>query len=301
MPLIILRVLVEKTQEYTMSFNKDRCVVNDLLGQIGGRAREELQNTVEVEDLARFPEVDKIYSQRRTWKRIRDVVAVVVDLKDSTRMSFRNHPQTCARVYEAATGNCARIVEYFSPEFVDIQGDGLFALYHGEKAYERALCAGITFRTFSERHLVPEIGRMPGSMRENVPDTGLKVGIASGVLAVKKVGVRGETEPVWAGRPVNWASKCAGKAGAHELITTDTVFRHFEDNDFVTHSCGCPNGTPSELWSETIVEKLPEEAARCRVLRTSWCKDHGDEFCRAILEGRRDRPEVSEVPGARGV
>jgi class 3 adenylate cyclase len=274
--------------------------VNGLLSELGGRAHEQLQNAVEVKDQERFPSKDEIYSQRRTWKRIRDVVAVVVDLKDSTRMSFRNHPQTSARVYEAATGNCARIVETFSPEFVDIQGDGLFALYHGEKAYERALCAGITLKTFSERHLVPEIGRMPGSMSENVPDTGLKVGMASGVLAVKKVGVRGEAEPVWAGRPVNWASKCAGRANAHELIATDTVFRHFEGNDYVTHSCGCPNGSLSELWSEAVVEKLPEEAARCRVLRTSWCTHHGDEFCKAILHGRRDRPELSGDPGTRG-
>ncbi len=283
-----------------MAFDENGFEVSGLLGELGSRAHEELQNAVEVENPDRFPGEDEIYSQRRAWKRIRNVVAVVVDLKGSTRLSFKHHPQTSARVYEAATGNCARIVETFRPEFVDIQGDGLFALYHGDKAYERALCAGITLKTFSERHLVPEIERMPGSMRENVPDTGLKVGIASGVLAVKKVGVRGGAEPVWAGKPVNWANKCAGKADAHELIATDTVFRYFEDNDYVTHSCGCPNGTPSELWSTAVVEKLPEEAAHCRILRSGWCVHHGDEFCRAILLGHKYRPEVSGVSGVRG-
>ena len=272
--------------------------VNGFLAELGGKAHEELQTAVEIQDPDHFPQEDEIYSQQRTWKRIRDVVAVVVDLKNSTRLSFRRHPQTSARVYEAATGNCACIVQTFRPEYVDIQGDGLFALYHGDRAYERALCTGISLKTFSERHLVLEIHKMPGSMPKHVPDTGLKIGIASGVLAVKKVGVRGGAEPVWAGRTVNWASKCAGKADAHELIATDPVFRRFGDNDYVTHSCGCPSGTPSELWAEAVVEKLPEEAAHCKVLRSGWCQDHGDEFCRAILRGARHRQEISGARSA---
>lgn len=140
---------------------------------------------------------------------------------------------------------------------------------------------------------MPGIEGMPRLMQDNVPETGLKVGMASGVLAVKKVGVRGKTEPVWAERPVNFATKCAQKADANEVVVTDSVFRAFLDNDYVTHSCGCPRGVISELWSEAIVDKLPEEHARCKALRTGWCKDHGDDFCRAILEGRKKRTEVS--------
>jgi class 3 adenylate cyclase len=266
--------------------------VNGFLDELGGTAREELKEKVEVEDVKVFPPEDQIFSEKRTWKRVKDVVAVVADLKNSTRLSFKRHPQTSARVYEAATGSCARMVEEFSPEFVDIQGDGLFALFHGEKARERALCAGVTIKTFSERHLVPGINAMPGSMPDNVPDeTGFKVGLASGVLAVKKVGVRGKSEPVWAGKPVNWAAKCAQAAEAHQLIATSTVYDAFSDNDYVTHSCGC-RGFPAELWSDTKVEKLPEENADCKVLRSGWCEKHGAEFCRAILEGSKNRPDI---------
>ncbi len=280
-----------------MGFDASKVSANRIVDERGQQARDDLGTQVRVEDADAFPHEDGIYSDKRVWIKISDVVALAVDLKNSTEISFRHYPQTAARLYEAMTGNSARIVEKFAPQFVDIQGDGLFALFHGEKARERALCAGISLRTFGERHLVPGINSMEKSkMREHAQKvTGLKIGLASGTLAVKKVGVRGKTEPVWAGRPVNFATKCADQAGANEIVATETVFNAFRDNDYVTHSCGCPSGTPSELWSEARVEKLPEEHAQGMVLGTGWCVEHGDDFCRAILEGETTRDDVASI------
>lgn len=41
------------------------------------------------------------------------------------------------------------------------------------------------------------------------------------------------------------------------------------------------------------MEKLPEAYAQGMVLSTGWCKEHGDDFCRAILEGKKTRHDVS--------
>ncbi len=265
--------------------------INEYLDQLDERVGKELKTPVEIDDVDRFPAEDQIYSDKRIWKRIRDVVVVVADLKGSTALSFKKHAQTSARLYEAVTGNCVRIAERFDPDFVDIQGDGLFALYHGERAFERGMCAGITLKTFSERSVVPGIER---EMSDRFPKTGLKVGMASGVLAVKKVGMRGTTEPVWAGKPVNWATKCAQRADANQLIATQSVYNKFEDNDFVAYSCGCPDGVAKRLWEDIIVEKLPEDKANCKLLRSQWCTEHGDEFCNAILGGQKRRIGVSE-------
>jgi class 3 adenylate cyclase len=191
-----------------------------------------------------------------------------------------------------------RIVDAFQPEFVDIQGDGLFALYHGNGRYRRALCAAITLKSFSEHKLVPAI---EASMPDRFPETGLKVGMAAGILAAKKVGVRGTNEPVWAGKPVNWATKCAAAADRNQLVVTRKVFQKFENNDYVTHSCGCytnaeghrvPGGTLKELWSDTRVDTLPDADIDCKLLKSSWCVNHGDEFCTAILEGKTNREDV---------
>jgi class 3 adenylate cyclase len=222
-------------------------------------------------------------------------------LKGSTKLNFDKFAQTSARLYEAVTGNMVRIVDSFQPEFVDIQGDGIFALYHGDGRYRRALCAAITLKSFSEHKLVPAIEE---SMSDRFPETGLKVGMAAGILVAKKVGVRGTNEPVWAGKPVNWATKCAAAADRDQLIVTRKVFQKFEDNDYVTHSCTCRTnsvtgerdpdaGTANDLWTDTQVDTLPEEDIDCKLLKSSWCPIHGDEFCTAILEGKTSRPEVN--------
>ncbi len=276
-----------------MAFDASRLKVNAFVDERGQQAREDLKTKVDIEEVKAFPPEGEIYSDKRLWKKIPDVVALAVDLKNSTEISFRRHPQTAARLYEAMTGNCACIVEAFDTQFVDIQGDGFFALFHGDRARERALCAAITLRTFGARHLVPGIEGMTPMMQSYLPETGLKLGLASGTLAVKKVGVRGKTEPVWPGRPVNFATKCADQAGANQIVVTESVFNAFSDNDYVTHSCGCPDGEPSELWSQAHVDKLPDEYAQGMVLSTGWCEEHGDDFCRAILEGKKKRDDVS--------
>jgi class 3 adenylate cyclase len=273
--------------------------VNQLVDECGDGARSELKTPVEIEEVDEFPDLDDLYVDKRTWKKIDDVVVVVADLKGSTKLSFDRYASTSARLYEAVTGNMVRIVSSFQPEFVDIQGDGLFALYHGDGRYRRALCAAITVKTFSHRHLVPAIAEI---MSDRFPDTGIKVGMAAGILAAKKVGVRGTNEPIWAGKPVNWAMKCAAKADKDELIVTRRVFQKFESNDYVTHSCTCGTNadgekepgltTPNELWTTTNVETLPDEDVECKLLTSNWCEIHGDEFCAAILEGETTREDV---------
>lgn len=264
--------------------------VNALLAEQAGLAREDLTTAVEIIDTNTFPSVDDLYSEVRKWYRMRNVVAVSVDLKNSTALSVRErYAQTSARLYEAATGSAVRLVSRFAPQFIDIQGDGLFALFHGARAFERAFCAGVTIKTFSEQSLEPLI---QAHFAREFPETGFKVGIASGVLVAKKVGIRGTNEPVWAGKPVNFAVKCGGKADRHELIATSTVYEKLADNDYITHSCGCSSsGVPVELWTDTEVEKLGKHSS-CKLLRTRWCTIHGDEFCAAILDGKKHREDV---------
>jgi class 3 adenylate cyclase len=271
--------------------------VIQLLQRLGDRAAESLRTPVEIRDKDVFPRKEELFT-RNIWLRVQDVVVVVADLKNSTRLSFKNHPKTSAQLYEAVTKNAVDIVSdaRFDASFVAIQGDGLFALYHGQRAYERALCAGITLKTFSKKHLTNAIDAWPGRS-DQFPDTGLKVGMHSGTLAVKQVGVatsqREWKEPVWAGRPVNWAFKCAQQADAHQLICTRSVFGKFEKNAYVTHSC-CGEGGPSNsIWENVDMQgKLPADKAPTKVLGSQWCDTHGADFCQAILDGRTTRDDV---------
>ena len=256
--------------------------INAFLGERDDDVRWNLKTDVEIIDTDTFPDLDTLLLERRRWVRIRDVVAVAVDLKNSTMLDFRHQARTSTRLYEAVIGNCVAIFRNFQADFVDIQGDGLFALYHGDRAQERAMEAGITLKTFSQRSIVPRIGE---EMDERFPKTGLKTGMSAGVLVVKKVGKRNNNEPVWAGKPVNWATKCAQKADANELIVTESVYAKFENNDYIRYSCGCKNGQYlkqfRDLWKQVIVDTLPDSTVRCMSLTSAWCENHSDEFCQA--------------------
>lgn len=151
--------------------------VSKILEDTGERAAKELRTPVTIEEVEEFLPLDTLYVEKRTWKKIEEVVVVSADLKGSTKLNFRKYAQTSAELYEAVTGNMVRIVDAFQPEFVDVQGDGLFALYHGDGRYRRALCAAITLKSFSEHKLVPAIEE---SMPDRSPETGLKVGMAAG-------------------------------------------------------------------------------------------------------------------------
>lgn len=260
--------------------------VSDLIDDVGDYAKTELETPVEIIDCATFPTLDSLYKDARKWKRIEDVVVVTGDLAKSTKLNVDRHTNTSCRIYEAAAGGAARILGdgVFDPEFIDVQGDGLFALYHGERSFERAFCAAVTLRTWSERELVPRIEKIS----ERIPEVGFKVGMAAGTLAVKRVGVpRGDDAPVWAGKPVNSAFKCAQKADRHQIIVTEKVYNSVKDNDYVRYSCGC-GGVTSDLWRRTQVTTIGD-GQDAWILESPWCVEHGDEFCQAILDGKRKR------------
>ena len=261
--------------------------VHDLLSSLHDHAADAITTTAEIIDVDQFPSLDDMYSEVPKWLRIDDVVAVVADLKSSTKLNFGKHANTSARLYEAVTGSLVRVADTFGAAFIDIQGDGLFALYHGERRYERAMCAAITMTTLSEQTLVPLVEK---HFSDRFPGTGIKVGLDASRLLVKEIGIRGTNEPVWAGRAVNWATKAAQTADAHQLVVTRRVFQKFEANEYVRYSCGCPDGVVSDLWLATDVESLTdEERGECKMLPCHWCPTHGAEFCRAVLDGQRDR------------
>jgi class 3 adenylate cyclase len=261
-------------------------MITALMTDLGEKVKEALTTTVTLVDIDTFPDVDEMFSEVPKWHRIEDAVCVVADLKGSTKLNFGKYSSSSAKLYEALTSNMVRIVTEFDPVFVDIQGDGLFAIFHGPLAYERGFCAGVTLKTFSVDVLVPEIE----SKFQDFPDTGLKVGMHAGLTVVKKVGVRSTNEPVWAGKLVNWAVKAAQFAEAHELVATQKVYNHFKDNRLVTHTCGCPDGIPALLWSDRYVTALPDTDSLCRVLRSKWCADHGDDYCGWISDGLKAVP-----------
>jgi class 3 adenylate cyclase len=268
--------------------------LEELLNDLDEDVKTELASMPEVVDKGDDLDVSTLPIQARRWHKVTDAIAVVADLKNSTKLGVSKYPASTASIYEASTGGVVQVLDDFDADFVAIQGDGAFALFWGENRRARAICAGITIKTFSERHLVP---RLEKKWPESLPETGLKVGIANSPLLVKRVGLprTDYQEPVWAGKAVNYAAKCAQQADRHQMIVTGSIWDWASRNDYLAVSCGCAPPSPS-IWSDVTIEKLPdgEPDREGKLLHAIWCTVHGADYCANVLAGNTKRQDVGD-------
>ncbi|MCV7137489.1 adenylate/guanylate cyclase domain-containing protein [Mycobacterium hodleri] len=270
-----------------------------LLNDLSSSTSEEFESMPEVVEGGDTIDVASLPIQVRRWTRISDVVAVVADLKSSTQLGTGSKAASTASIYEAGTGGVVKIFDLFAADFLQIQGDGAFALFWGELRFQRAAAAGITIKTFS-LDLTEKIEKKWPSK----PQTGFKVGIASHRVLVKRVGTPrnpAQQEPIWAGKPVNYASKAAQSADRHELVVTGSVWDQLEKNDYLAFTCSCNGGPYDTLWKDFAIPRLEtdEKEAQGRKLTSTWCVTHGEEFCSAILDGKIRRDDVDHLRQAR--
>jgi class 3 adenylate cyclase len=255
----------------------------------------EMECNPEVLDMGEGLSVAALPIEARRWHKAAEIVAVVADLKGSTNLGVGKHAASTAAIYEASTGGITRIFNELGADYVAIQGDGAVGLFWGAVRMERALCAGITIKSFSEDILVPKLTKK----WPELPPTGLKVGVAVSSVLVKRVGVPRTDlqEPVWAGKAVNYATKAAQQAEAHEMIVSGSIWDFVETNDYLAVTCPCGNGPSASLWSDVMIDKIHEgDGERAgRRLTSKWCPNHGAEYCAAILAGETTRPEASAI------
>jgi class 3 adenylate cyclase len=268
--------------------------VSDLLKDLGANVAAELDSKPDVENKDTCFDIDKLPIDARKWHQLSDVVAVSVDLKNSTRLHEGKHHASAASIYEASTANVVRIFKDLEADYIIIQGDGGFALYWGENRLGRAMVAAITVKTFSERELVNRLEKK----WPDQPDTGLRIGVARGTVLVKKVGVgrSKHQEPAWVGDPVNFASKCARSSEPGQLVVTASVWDEVSKNDYLAYSCDC-SGPSDSIWKAMTIATIDESQAERdgRVLSSAWCANCGDDFAAAILKGGTRRESAKAI------
>jgi class 3 adenylate cyclase len=108
---------------------------------------------------------------------------------------------------------------------------------------------------------------------------------------VRKVGLKlrdsrsDRQNEVWAGKPVNMASKLAAIGEDDELLVSDRFFEKIGDAR-VRKSCGCraQGREKTELWTEMDVSDNDMfDFDRAWKLTSHWCPIHGLEYFDAIL------------------
>src|SRR5437773_7345366 len=162
--------------------------LNGLLTELRDEAAEDLRTPAEIVEGDEIPGIDAMALEARRWVKVREVIAVKVDLTNSTRLNFTNYDKTSARVYEGFTRTVALLAREFEAGFADVQGDAVIALFSGNKRLERAFCMAETAKTFGRRHFA-ELTKV--HITDKV-DLLAKVGMAHGPVLVKRIGVRGD-------------------------------------------------------------------------------------------------------------
>jgi class 3 adenylate cyclase len=273
-----------------MVLQVDLADLNDALNE---KVATEMESNPEVVSVGIDLDMNELPIEARRWIKVDDVVVVVADLRNSTRLATGRKDGSLGAIYEAAIGGITQIFDSFEVDYFQAQGDGGVAIFWGVDRYARAICAAITVKTFSELTLVPKLNRKFGEL----PETGYKIGIASGDVLVKKVGKPRNLElqtPVWARDPVNYAAKCAQQSDVHKVLVTASVWGWVEENDYIALSCGCKSGPSDSIWKSQEISHLrtDDDDRFGRVLSGKWCENCGDAFCNAVLEGKTKRDDV---------
>lgn len=262
--------------------------------QLPERFRNEIDEQIDIynqkrtfEERRTIPDTIDIPLQDKTrWFRIRSIICVCVDMLGSTKLSASTHESSTAGAYQLFTGTGVAIFDSFEASYIDVKGDGVFALFNADQPY-RALAAAVTFKTFVKEEFVQRIKNATGLT------VGCHIGIDQKLVLVKKLGLKrygdrsDRQNEVWAGKPVNMASKLAARTVDGELLVSDRFYGAISHDD-ARYSCGCKSTETGQarsfLWSQvdlSMDDKFDFQSGYC--LTSKWCPKHGMEYCERLL------------------
>ncbi len=215
-------------------------------------------------------------------------VCLFIDLNKSSKISFKKHPATMAKIYDYFTQTLVDVFNHdsFCADYVDIKGDGAFAIYEEEHASYKAFYAAITFRKIFEEKIKTKF------KDDEDKNLSCKIGIHKDKLLVKKIGKRSDYNEVWAGRLVNNASKLAKEyqespekfnGVESPIIISEEIYK-----DFVVHPefglYNCHDGETDVLDQKnpvfTEVTDFSDDTLGDKFYYTQvgWCKYCADDY-----------------------
>lgn len=238
-----------------------------------------------VDDAKQIPSTDTIpLDDRQAWVRVPGVICVYIDMKDSTKLAVGGSAKATASAFQLYTGTAVRLLNAFDAPYIDVRGDGAFALFNSGQEY-RALAAAVTFKTFASLEAIPAIEKRSGVR------VGSHIGIDQKGVLVRRVGLRRTSarddrqNEVWAGKPVNMAAKLASLTEDNQLYVSNRFYERISD-DKARKSCGCGDAEKKKksLWTEVDISRTGKfDFKTAYKLSSIWCNEHGKEFMEALL------------------
>ena len=227
----------------------------------------------------------------RYWLEIPDVICVYIDMKNSTKLSTNLISRKFASIAQLFTDTAVKIFHEIKSPYIDIKGDGIFALFNNSQPH-LALVGAVLFKTFVKEEMLPRINE------DSNICTGVRIGIDTGTVLVRKIGLKfhsGRTDrqnELWAGKPVNISAKLLSLCEEDQIIASDRYYNLLEDKKAII-SCGCQidsnrKCTKDEivnLWEKCSIEKDNKfDFNSYYIMKSIWCPQHGNEYCSHLLK-----------------
>lgn len=217
------------------------------------------------------------------WFSIPDVISCFVDMEGSTKLSATTHDKSTAKFYRLFTGTAVKIFHHFDADYIDVRGDGVFALFSKGREHT-ALAATVSFKTFVFNHF----SRLVKTKSDL--EIGGHFGIDQKTVLVRKVGLKrynGRSDrqnEVWAGKPINMSAKLASISTGNSLLVSDRFFQRLTA-EAAKLSCGCnsQDSQPKPLWTKLDLDDDRFDFSVAHELKSNWCPIHGDNFCRKLV------------------
>lgn len=246
---------------------------------------EIFKQNISITEWMRIPSANTIPIEKPTaWIKIPEIIACFVDMEGSTRLSAGAQPAVVAKAYRYFTNTAVRIFDNYNSPYIDVKGDGVFALFDKEYAHT-ALAAVISFKTFVREYFTPKL--------KNISDQSIggHFGIDKKTVMVRKLGLKfangrnDRQNEVWAGKPINMAAKLSGLSSSNTLWVSDRFFKSLKgEKSLISCGCGSSDGNPQSLWDRVDLSQDDKfDFDEAWVLKADWCQTHGEEYCRAIV------------------
>lgn len=158
-------------------------VINELYSEItnSGNIKFEKYNTINT---------DNIQLETGKVAIIDNVTCVFADMENSTKISM-GEIEGAINTQIPYIRALVEIFQLHNAKYIDIQGDGGFALFDGNNSRSNGVHVAAMINTLFNEKL----------------NMNIRIGIDCGTVYVQKAGKRGKNKEIWIGRPVCLASK----------------------------------------------------------------------------------------------
>ena len=236
---------------------------------------------IKIIEMENIPNEEYFKLEIQQWIKIKNIVCVYIDLASSTKINIEENQKLAAHIFNSYIKAVVKIFKEYQCKYIDIQGDGGFALFDGDNKVTKAVVSAVTIKTLLSR----DTNYLSNFVSDKLKNTNLslRVGIHQGSILAKKAGIRGENEIVWLGDVVSVASKICNlkfyennQFKSDTIRITETIYQNLT-NKHLTISCGC-GGEAVDLWKKYIFEKPYFGLNNLYILTTNWCEKCGDDF-----------------------